>query len=265
MDITALRNVKALLLDLDGTLYLGERLFDWTPPFLAALRRRGLRRFFMTNNSSRSTDEYVAKLRRLGIDATAEEIITSSQSAMLYLGEHPEIRRVYVLGTEALVGEVARAGLEVVESGADAVLVGFPTNLTYAALYRTAIELQHGARFLATHPDPACPAPEGLMPDCGSLCRCLAVATGREPDEVFGKPSRWMLRLARQRAGVGPGEMAVVGDRLSTDVRMGSDHGMPTVLVLSGATSRDDLAASDTQPDLVFENVGALGEALGNL
>jgi len=265
MDLTALAGVKALLLDLDGTLYLGDQLFDWTPGFLAAVRERGLRRLFMTNNCTRNVAQYVEKLNRLGVDAAADDIITSGQSAALYLGEHPEIRRVYVLGTEALAGDVRDCGKEVVASGADAVLVGFPTNLTYETLCGAAWQLQRGARFLATHPDPACPDPRGLLPDCGAICRCLATATGREPEEVFGKPSEWMLRLAAERAGVGPGELAVVGDRLMTDIRMGAEHGMPTVLVLSGATCRDDLARSPVQPDLVFDHVGALAEAIRQL
>jgi len=265
MDVTALAGVKALLLDLDGTLYLGDRLFDWTPGFLAAARERRLRRLFMTNNCTRSAGQYAEKLARLGVEASADDVITSGQSAVLYLDEHPEIRRVYVLGTESLAGEVRASGKDVVADGADAVLVGFPTNLTYESLCEAAWQLQRGARFLATHPDPACPDPRGYLPDCGSVCRCLAAATGREPEEVFGKPSAWMLRLASARAGVGPGELAVVGDRLMTDIRMGAEHGMPTVLVLSGATSRDELARSPVQPDLVFEHVGALGEALCRL
>lgn len=262
MTLDVLKDVKALLLDLDGTLYLGDHLFDWTPAFLAALRELGLRPIYMTNNSSRNTADYVAKLARLGIPATADDIITSGQSAMLYFRQRPEIRRVYVFGTESLADEVRRSGLEVVASGADAVLVGFPITMTYETLCGAAFELQRGALFLATHPDPACPSPRGLLPDAGSFCRCLAEATGREVDEVFGKPSEWMLHLALERAGVERGRMAVVGDRLMTDVAMGVRHGMPTVLVLSGATNRADLAASDVQPDLVFQHVGALGEAL---
>ena len=262
MTLDVLKNVKALMLDLDGTLYLGDQVFAWTPGFLATLRDLGLRAIFMTNNSSRNTGDYVTKLNKLGIAATADDIITSGQSAMLYFRQRPEVRRVYVFGTESLAEEVRRGGLEVVTSGADAVLVGFPTNMTYETLCGAAFELQRGALFLATHPDPACPSPRGLLPDAGSFCRCLAEATGREVDEVFGKPSEWMLHLALERAGVERHQMAVVGDRLMTDVAMGVRHGMPAVLVLSGATGRADLAASDIAPDLVFQHVGALGEAL---
>lgn len=262
MDTDVLRDAKAVLLDLDGTLYLGDRLFDWTLPFLATLRALGLKRIFMTNNSSRNVGDYVAKLNRLGIDATAEEIITSGQSAVLYLHGHPEIRRIYVFGTESLAREVREAGFKVVTEGADAVLVGFPITQTYETLCGAAFELQRGAWFLATHPDPACPSPEGLLPDAGSFCRLLTEATGRELDEVFGKPSEWMLHLALERAGVERGEMVLVGDRLMTDIAMGARHGMPTVLVLSGATGADDVAASDIQPRLTLPDVGALGEAL---
>jgi HAD superfamily hydrolase (TIGR01450 family) len=262
MNLESLARLKALLLDLDGTLYLGDRLFPWTPDFLAVLRRRGLKRIFMTNNSSRNAVTYAEKLRRLGVEATPDEIITSGQSAMLYLRDHPELKRLFVLGTDALADEVRQGGREVVQDNADAVLVGYATNLTFAALSAAAIELQHGARFLATHPDRVCPDPRGFLPDCGAMCACLTTATGRTPEEVFGKPSPWMLRLALERAGVAPHEMALVGDRLYTDIRMAVESGMPAILVLSGETSRCDLAASPVQPDFIFDDVGALGRAL---
>ena len=265
VNLDALGRIKAFLLDLDGTLYLGDRLFPWTPGFLAVLRERGLRRIFMTNNSSRNAVTYAEKLRRLGVEATPEEIITSGQSAMLYLREHPELGRIYVLGTDALADEVRQAGREVVAERADAVLVGYATNLTFESLSGAAIELQHGARFLATHPDQCCPSERGSLPDCGSLCACLATATGRALDQVFGKPSPWMLRLALERVAVEPHEMALVGDRLYTDIRMAVESGMPAVLVLTGETRRADLAGSAVQPDFVFDDVGALGQALAAL
>jgi NagD protein len=265
MNLAPLRRLKAVLLDLDGTLYLGDRLFPWTPGFLAVLRERGLRRIFMTNNSSRNALTYAEKLRRLGVEADPDEIITSGQSAILYLRDHPELRRLYVLGTDALADEVRQAGREVVADRADAVLVGFATNLTFDSLSGAAIELQHGARFLATHPDQCCPAERGSLPDCGALCACLTTATGRTPDQVFGKPSPWMLRLALERAAVAPHEMALVGDRLYTDIRMAVESGMPAVLVLTGETRRADLAASAVQPDFVFDDVGVLGRALASL
>ncbi|MBN2582070.1 MAG: HAD-IIA family hydrolase [Planctomycetes bacterium] len=265
MSIDALKDIKAFLLDLDGTLYLGNRLFEWTPPFLATLRELGLRRIFMTNNSSRNAASYTEKLRRLGVDAEPEEIITSGQSAALYLSEQPEIRTVYVLGTEALADDVRAAGKTVVTEGADAVLVGYATNLDFENLSGAAIELQHGARFLATHPDRVCPDPRGMLPDCGAMCACLASAVGREPDHVFGKPSPWMLRLATERVGLAAREMALVGDRLYTDIQMAVTSGMPAILVLSGETTRKDLATSNVQPNLVFENVAELAQALKNL
>jgi HAD superfamily hydrolase (TIGR01450 family) len=265
MNLNNLSRLKAFLLDLDGTLYLGDRLFPWTPDFLAVLRQRNLRRLFMTNNSSRNALTYAEKLRRLGVEATPDEIITSGQSAILYLREHPELRRLYCLGTDALADEVRQAGREVVPDHADALLVGYATNLTYATLTSAALELQHGARFLATHPDRVCPDPRGFLPDCGAMCACLTSATGRTPDEVFGKPSPWMLRLALERAAVAPHEMALVGDRLYTDIRMAVTSGLPAILVLSGETTRADLAASAVQPDFIFDDVGALGRALATL
>ncbi len=262
MPTDPLANVRALLLDLDGTLYLGDRLFEWTPGFLEQIRGLGLGRLFMTNNSSRSATAYREKLHRLGIDAAPEEILTSGQSAALYLERTPDVERVYVLGTPSLADEIGAAGKAVVQEGADAVLVGYPTDLTYDGLARAAVELQHGARFLATHPDRVCPDPAGMLPDCGAVCACLTTATGREPEHVFGKPSRWMVELALARTGLQAGEVAVVGDRLYTDMRMAATAGMPGVLVLSGETDRRRLRGSDVAPDLVVEHVGKLGEHL---
>jgi len=219
----------------------------------------------MTNNSSRDGASTADKLRRMGLEAGPEEIITSGQSAALYLSEHPEIRRVYVLGTEELAAEVRRAGKDVVAEAADAVLVGYATNLTFAALARAAVEIQRGAAFLATHPDVVCPDTMGMLPDCGSLCRCLAAATGREPAQVFGKPSRWMVRLITQRCGLSGPQIAIVGDRLYTDIQMAQDSGAVAILVLSGETCREDLAASKVRPHLVVEHVGALAMLLDRL
>ncbi|NIA21027.1 MAG: HAD-IIA family hydrolase [Anaerolineaceae bacterium] len=262
MNLDVLKNVKTFLLDLDGTLYLGDQLFDWTPGFLETLRELGLQRIFMTNNSSRDAASYAEKLGRLGIEAEPREIITSGQSAALYLREQTDIRTVYVLGTESLAGEVRQAGKTVVAEGADALLVGYATNLDFAGLSQAAIELQRGARFLATHPDRSCPDPRGMLPDCGAMCACLTSATGRKVEHVFGKPSSWMLRLATERAGLEVRQMVLVGDRLYTDIQMAVASGMPSVLVLSGETGRDGLSRSEVRPDLVFEDVGALGKAL---
>ncbi len=268
-NIDLLRPVRAFMLDLDGTLYLGDRLFDWTLGFLDVLRQRGLGRIFMTNNSSRDAESYVQKLRRLGIsDAEPQQVITSGQSAMLYLADHPELQRIYVLGTPALEAEVRAAGrlaLTDQPETADAVLVGYDTTLTFERLSGAAIALEQGAGFLATHPDRGCPDPRGMLPDCGALCACLENVTGRRVDQVFGKPSQWMLHLATERTGLLPQQMALVGDRLYTDIAMAVQSGMPSVLVLSGETRRSDVADAVVQPDMVFDDVGALGRALTEL
>lgn len=268
-NIDLLRPVKTFLLDLDGTLYLGDRLFDWTVGFLDVLRSCGLGRIFMTNNSSRNAAEYVAKLRRLGIsDAEAAEVITSGQSAMLYLAEHAELERIFVLGTNALVDEVRAAGRTALTDrpeSADALLVGYDTTLTFERLSGAAIALEHGAKFLATHPDRGCPDPRGMLPDCGALCACLESVTGRHVEETFGKPSSWMLQLALQRTGLSTPQMALVGDRLYTDIAMAAAGGMSSVLVLSGETQRSDVADAAIRPDLVFDHVGDLGRTIAGL
>ncbi len=265
-----LRRVRHLALDLDGTLYLGKRVFPFTAGFLRRVERLGIGRTFFTNNSSVGVRGYVEKLRGMGIEASAGEVYTSGVATLDYLrAAHAGVRRVYVLGTPDLRGEFAAAGYEVVEGGAaepEVVVVGFDTTLDYGRVCEAAYWVSRGRPFLATNCDAVCPTDRAtVLVDCGSVCRMIAHATGREPDAVLGKPARAMLEGAMRRAGVAAAaEVAVVGDRLYTDVAMARAAGAVGVLVLSGETTAAQAGAAgeNMRPDLVVRDVGELGALL---
>jgi HAD superfamily hydrolase (TIGR01450 family) len=266
-----LKATRHLALDLDGTLYLGATLFEATLPFLQTIRELGIGRTFFTNNSSRSTSQYVQKLNALGIDADESDIFSSTHCTLSFLREErPDVRRIYVLGTPALREEFVENGFVDFRDSAggepDAVVVGFDTTLTYDRLCRAAWWISRGKPFFATHPDRTCPTDEPtLLPDCGALCKLLTHATGREPDAVLGKPDPRMLRGVMRRHHLRAGELAVVGDRLYTDMAMARSNGVVGVLVLTGETTAEHARSAEPQPDLVVADVGELAAMLSSL
>jgi HAD superfamily hydrolase (TIGR01450 family) len=265
--VSRLSTIRHFALDLDGTLYLGGRVFPATRPFLARLASLGSGHTFFTNNSSRSTRQYVEHLQKMGIDATADDIFSSTHSTFDYLREHhAEARRLFVLGTPTLQEEFAENGYTLCGDGADEpeiVVVGFDTTLAYARVCRAAWWISRGKPFIATHPDRVCPTDQPtVLPDCGAICAMLTHATGRQPDAVLGKPSPRMLEGVSRRHGVDPREMAVVGDRLYTDMAMARGAGAMGILVLSGETTADQAETASPRPDLVVRDVGELATLL---
>lgn len=258
-----LARVRHVVLDMDGTIYRGGRLFAATLPFLERLCAMGVGHTFLTNNTSRSKADYVAKLRGLGIAAGLNEIYTPAESTFAYLRSHlPQAKKVALLGTPSLAREFVEAGFAVNWDAPDAVVVGFDTTLTYEALCRAAYWIQAGLPFLATHPDLVCPTDEPtVLVDCGSICACLSAATGRQPT-VFGKPSPSILLEVSGRLHLEVEELAMVGDRIYTDIKMAQEAGVFSVLVLSGEATAEDAAAMAAAPDLVVADIGELGERL---
>jgi NagD protein len=262
-----LAGVKHLALDLDGTLYLGGRLFPFTLPFLARLKTLGIGRTFFTNNSSVSTAGYVEKLRNLGIDATTDDVHSSTNATLEYLrNERPELHTLYVLGTPALRREFAANNFNVVESEPaepQAVVVGFDTTLDYPRLCRAAWWIARGKPFIATHADAVCPTDlPTILPDCGAICALITHATGRKPDAVLGKPAPAMLGGVLRKHDLQPHQVAVVGDRLYTDIAMAHALGATGVLVLTGETTREQAEAAKPTPDLILNDLSELAELL---
>lgn len=271
---------KLWILDMDGTIYLGNRLFNETIPFLERVRASGGRFLFFTNNASRSRSDYVRRLQDMGIPCSAEDILTSAETTLLYLKKTlKQNESVYLIGTPVLEETFRQEGIplhndvlpplqnayapfdtSLLHKGAfscAAVVASFDITLTYEKLYYASALLRLGAAFLATHPDQVCPVEGGFIPDAGSITRLLTSATGKEP-RYFGKPYRDVLSLIEAHTGIRQEDMVVVGDRMYTDIALGFQNGVPSVLVLSGETTREDLAKSQIRPDVVVQNVGEL-------
>ena len=258
-----LTQIRHLVLDMDGTIYRGSTLFAWTLPFLRRLRDLQIGHTFVTNNSSRGVDDYVTKLQGLGIPTSSEEVYTSTDAVIAYLRDRlPEVRRLWVLGTSGMVRQLEGAGYHVGDDRPEAVVVGFDTGLTYERLCRTAWWIGRGLPFIASHPDRICPTDQAtVLVDCGAICACLTAATGREPI-VLGKPDPWMLSGICRRHGLRAEELAVVGDRLYTDMVMAQRAGAMSILVLTGEATAEEAALLVPPPHLVVPNLGELGQLL---
>ena len=266
MDQTKLlQSMKLFLFDMDGTLYLGNQLYPFTIELLNTIKANGGKYLFMTNNSSKSVLDYVKKLEKLGIQATREEFMTSSQATAFYLHKHHEGQRLYVCGTESLKEELRSEGFTVTTNldEVDCIVMGFDTELTFQKLHDVSYLLltRPELPYIATNPDLVCPTEFGSVPDCGSVCIGIKNATGREPI-VIGKPSPLMPQLAMEKLDIAKEETCVVGDRIYTDVKSGLNAGITGILVLSGETTREILEASEDKPHLVLENAGQILDAL---
>ena len=252
---------KLYLFDMDGTLYLGDRLYDFTIELLTEIRRTGGKYLFMTNNSSKSVADYVKKLAKMGITATRDDFITSSQATAYYLKEHHQGQTLYVCGTRSLIEELESEGFETTTDieKAQCVVMGFDTELTFQKLWDVSKILltKKDIPYIATNPDLVCPTEFGSVPDCGSVCIGIKNATGREP-VVIGKPSALMPQLAMGRWGYTKEETVVIGDRIYTDVKSGLNAGTNTILVLSGESTLKTLEEAPEKPHFVLENAGLL-------
>lgn len=247
-----LKPVRCFLLDMDGTFYLGDWLIDGSLDFLAALERTGRTAMFLTNNSSKSAAVYAEKLRRMGVPERYRDVISSGHAAAHYCLDHFPKGKGYLLGNPMLAAELTAMGLELTESDPDYVLVAFDTTLDYAKMCKVCDFIRAGLPYIATHPDYNCPTETGFIPDMGAIMAFIEASTGRKADVILGKPYRGIVDEALRRTGFSLPEMAMVGDRLYTDVATGVRHGMTGILVLSGEATMADVETSDVKPDLIF-------------
>ena len=263
-----LRKIRHVALDMDGTIYLGANLFPFTLAFLQCLKELGIRYSFLTNNPSRSMADYLKKLEKMGIPATREEMHTTVVAMTDYLkSRHPEYKRLFLLGTPSMISEFEQAGFisttDSAEDEPDAVIAAFDMTLCYERLCRAAWWVSQNKPYFATNPDRVCPTnlPTVLV-DCGAICACLESATGRKPDVTLGKPDPEMLRGILEKQGLVSDEIAMVGDRIYTDIAMARNAGAFGVLVLSGETTLATARDSAEPPDLTVQNIHALGQLL---
>ena len=261
----ALAEKKLFLLDMDGTIYLGDHLFDGAAEFLRRVRARGGRYVFLTNNSSRGTEAYLEKLARMGIAAQPEDFLTSADAAIAYLKKTYRDALYYVCGTQSLKSQLRAAGLRVTDTltdGIDVLLLGYDTELTYQKLEDCCILLGRGVDYVATHPDLVCPTSYGCAPDCGSVIAMLDTACHRRP-KVIGKPQPEMVTLALERFACAPKDACLIGDRVYTDIACGKNAGIDTVFVLSGEGVEADREKYGVQPTWTLPNIRAVLEELG--
>jgi NagD protein len=260
--------IRHIALDMDGTIYRGETLFPETLPFLQMLRDLGIGYTFLTNNPSKNTGDYLAKLRKMGINADANQLYTSIDATIECLRERlPSARRLFVLGTPSMCAAFTAEGFMLLPDDPaqrpEAVVVGFDTTLTYPRLCRAASWIGQGIPYVATNPDRVCPTDEPTtLVDCGSITAALERATDRAPMAVLGKPDIAMLRGILSRHDLKPNELAMVGDRLYTDMEMARRAGAVGVLVLTGETTRDQAQKAEMPPDCIVATLEELGQRL---
>lgn len=274
-----LSKIRHLALDMDGTIYLGSTLFPYTLKFLSDMKEAGIGYSFLTNNPSRSVADYLKKLEGLGIQADEENMYTTSLAAIDYIKTHyPKAKRLFLLGTPSMISQFEKAGFESCADDPDDVpdvlVVAFDMTLNYQRLCRAAWWASQGVPYVATNPDRVCPTDQKVvLVDCGSMCKCIEHATGRQPDITLGKPDPNMLYGIMERLDLKPEEVAMVGDRIYTDTATAHNAGAFGVLVLSGETTLEvvDKVAEDARnnpapeffpPDLVCRDVKELGELL---
>ena len=256
----SMKDLKLFLFDMDGTLYLGDQLFSFTTELLAKIKATGGRYMFMTNNSSKSVVAYIEKLRKLGIEATEDEFITSSQATAYYLKNNHPTAKLYVCGTESLKTELRSQGFTITENldEVECIVMGFDTELNFKKLHDVSFMLcTRELPYIATNPDYVCPTEFGSVPDCGSVCDMIFNATGKRP-VVIGKPEALMPQLAMARTGYSKEQTVVIGDRIYTDIKSGINAGTVTVLVMSGETTQEILDASPEKPDFVLADAGLM-------
>jgi HAD superfamily hydrolase (TIGR01450 family) len=253
----SLDGVAAIFLDLDGTIYLGDNLIEGASEFLNRLEQRGIRRFFLSNNSSKSVGQYLEKLRGLGIDAHEREVLLSTHDLIVWLSDN-EIVDTFLVGTEGMREMLEESGVSTASSEPEFVVLGYDTEINYEKLTTASVHLHSGVPMVASHPDIVCPSPNGGLPDTGAYMALFEATTGVRPSHICGKPNKGMILHKIEELGLDPSNCAMVGDRLYTDMEMADRAGVQGILVLSGEATREDLEESGLNPSLIVDSVSSL-------
>lgn len=263
-----LSQIRHVALDMDGTIYLSNTIFPYTIAFLKRLTDMGITYSFLTNNPSKSLADYLHKLEIMGIPCEPEQMYTTTIAIIDYIKAHyPQARKLFLLGTPSMISQFEEAGFistaDDPDDVPDIIVASFDMNLEYSRLCRAAWWISQGVTYLATNPDFVCPTDQRtVLVDCGSICRCLEAATGRKPDVTLGKPDPNMLSGICQRMSLKPSQIAMVGDRIYTDIAMAHNAGAFGVLVLSGETTLEAAKQAPRQPSLICRDIEELGELL---
>ena len=260
-----LKKIKCFVLDMDGTIYLSNKLIDGALEFLDKLTEQNKDFLFLTNNSSKNRKAYKEKLAKLGCFVEENKVFTSGEATTIYLNKTKPGAKVFLLGNEYLEEEFKENGFVLIKDRTetpDFVVLGFDTTLTYDKMWIACDHIVAGVPFIATHPDINCPLAGGkYMPDTGAMIKMFEASTGISP-LVIGKPNKQVVDSIIEKYSLERDELAMVGDRLYTDVKLGINSGIVSILVLSGESTREDLEKSDFKPDYVFESVKEIKEAI---
>ncbi len=257
MDYTKLKKIQCCLLDMDGTIYLGDELLPGAIDFLRLLAENGIQYYFLTNNSSKSKVEYAKKLGHFGIQVPENQIFTSGEATAIFLKQRKNGAKLFVVGTKPLEDEMLKHDFVMDDQNPDFVVLGFDTTLTYEKLWKMCDFVRAGVPYIATHPDFNCPTETGYMPDIGAMIAFVEASTGRRPDVIIGKPYTPIVDAMVLKSGFAVDQLGMIGDRLYTDIALGK-AGITTVLVLSGETKLEDLDHSEFQPDFIVKNLAEL-------
>lgn len=247
--------IKCFVLDLDGTVYIEGTPIGDMKNTLAKIRESGRSIVYLTNNSSKTAADYIARLSAAQIFQDGDRVYTSGDAATAYLNTHHAGKRVYALATKSLEAELKAGGVNLVDVDPEILLLAYDTELTYAKLCKAALALKRGALYIATHPDINCPAKEVDLPDVGSFISLLDASTGRKPDLIIGKPNTIMGDGLKALTGLNKSELLMVGDRLYTDIKFGVNNGFKSLLVLSGETTEKTYRESDIKADIVLPSL----------
>ena len=256
-----LDGIDAVFLDLDGTIYLGNNLIEGALEFLDRCDERGVKRYFLSNNSSRSVKQYVKKLHAFGIPAVEDDVLLSTHDLLAWLKSN-SITKTWLIGTEGMREMLEEKGIETRGEQPEYVVLGYDTEIDYEKLSKASIFLHAGVPLVASHPDMVCPSPDGGLPDVGAYLALLKTTTGVDPVHITGKPNAGMILHKIEALGLDPARCAMVGDRLYTDLAMATRAGCIGVLVLSGEATMDDVseleAGAEQQPTVIVQSVDQL-------
>ena len=257
----SLEGLEAIFLDLDGTIYLGSELIDGALDFLERCDKRGIKRYFLSNNSSRSVEQYVSKLEKLGIPASDEDVLLSTHDLLSWLKRN-NVSKTWLVGTEGMRDMLEKYGIQTDSNEPQYVVLGYDTEISYHKISTASIHLHTGVPLVASHPDMVCPSPNGGLPDVGAYLAMFKATTGVEPVHITGKPNAGMILHKIEELGLNPEKCAMVGDRLYTDIAMASKAGCVGILVLSGEATREDVAKLDEGaeqiPTIIVNSVAEL-------
>ena len=253
-----LLKTQAFLFDLDGTLYLGEKLIGNAAQTLQTLREMDKKVVFLTNNSSKTEAEYREKLTKLGLYQENDIIYTSAKATAFYLNKHFPKKKVYLVATEAVSEEFRNAGIILSDEEPEVAVLSYDVELTFEKIRKLDYFLKHGVVFLATHADDVCPAEDSSIPDVGSFLAMFERSSGRKPDRIIGKPNSDMAKGVAAETGFKESELCMVGDRMYTDIRFAGNNGMKSILVLSGETNLLNMNKYRDVPDLILPSVNEL-------